>query len=345
MHIFNTHSTTAHNSTCSLLNIIPSKNFALLPPIWQLTNCSPLEIKCLVDTKIPGQQWWRCLQIKPASPQKFLEVRTKGNHKEQSSGCMQDVQGFPSPSPAANSWCHDSDEVSHYLKENDDTILQQVWSFERRTGHTLSCNTTAQYVSLTEVSGGTAWCNTSSLGEKNTTYITFRAPLLFLCNFLHADTAEYHSAIWHFSSDHVSAATVYPLSKCKQGMLLQHWKYTLTNITHVACWSSFGMHGIHFEQTFLLPTCFSRMLNTLTVDIPMSAAIAFVLCCRLPQAQHQHAPRLSSVMAAGAPLQAASITSSPHHKWCSSTSKQFHMMWHDWPALHAWDHDTLMLIS
>jgi len=44
MHIFNTHCTTAHNSTCSLLNIIPSKNFALLPPIWQLTNCSPLEI-------------------------------------------------------------------------------------------------------------------------------------------------------------------------------------------------------------------------------------------------------------------------------------------------------------
>jgi len=39
---------------------------------------------------------------------------------------MQEVQGFPSASPAANSGCHDSDEVSHYLKEDDDTILQQV---------------------------------------------------------------------------------------------------------------------------------------------------------------------------------------------------------------------------
>jgi len=39
---------------------------------------------------------------------------------------MQDEQGCPIPSPAANSGCHDSDEVSHYLKEDDDTILQQV---------------------------------------------------------------------------------------------------------------------------------------------------------------------------------------------------------------------------
>ena len=43
---------------------------------------------------------------------------------------MQDVQGFPSPSPAANSGCHDSDEVSHYLKKDDDAILRQVRSFE-----------------------------------------------------------------------------------------------------------------------------------------------------------------------------------------------------------------------
>jgi hypothetical protein len=89
--------------------------------------------------------------------------------------------------------------VSQYLKEDDD-ILQQVWSSKWRTGHTLSCNTTAQYVSLTEVCGGTAWYNTSSSGEKNTTHITFRAPQLFLRNFLHADTAEYHSAIWQFIS-------------------------------------------------------------------------------------------------------------------------------------------------
>jgi len=39
---------------------------------------------------------------------------------------MQAVQGFPSPSPAANSGCHDSDVVSHYLKEDDEIILQQV---------------------------------------------------------------------------------------------------------------------------------------------------------------------------------------------------------------------------
>ena len=156
---------TLHNST--QLHMFSTQHNPLQELCTSPTNMAadqlqPFRDQCLVDTKIPGQQWWRCLQIKPASPQKFLEVRTKGNHKEQSWGCMQDVQGFPSPSPAANSWCHDSDEVSHYLKENDDTILQQVWSFERRTGHTLSCNTTAQYVSLTEVSGGTAWCNTSS---------------------------------------------------------------------------------------------------------------------------------------------------------------------------------------
>ena len=42
----------------------------------------------------------------------------------------------------------------------------------------------------------------------------------------------------------------------------------------MACWSSFSMNGIHFAQTFLLPTCFSRMQNMPTVDIPMSAAIA-----------------------------------------------------------------------
>ena len=51
--------------------------------------------------------------------------------------------------------------------------------FEWRTGHTLSCNTTAQYVSVTEVWGASACCNTTSLGEKNTKYVTFKAPQLF----------------------------------------------------------------------------------------------------------------------------------------------------------------------
>jgi len=73
---------------------------------------------------------------------------------------------------------------------------------------------------------------------------------------------------------HTCAATIHPLSKCKKGMLLHHRKYALTNITHVACQSSFSVNGIHFAQTFLLPTCFRRMQNMLTVDIPTSAAIA-----------------------------------------------------------------------
>jgi hypothetical protein len=38
---------------------------------------------------------------------------------------MQDVQRCLSPSSAAKPGCHDSDEVSHYLKEDDDTILQE----------------------------------------------------------------------------------------------------------------------------------------------------------------------------------------------------------------------------
>jgi len=39
---------------------------------------------------------------------------------------MQDVQGYSSTSTAVKSVCHDSDEVSNYMKEEDDTILQQV---------------------------------------------------------------------------------------------------------------------------------------------------------------------------------------------------------------------------
>ena len=155
---------------------------------------------CSEDTVSLRQQWWGCLQIQPASPQWFLDVRKQKEivRSKVWTVCRM-CRDFPVPvllqslDVTTVMWCH-------YLKEDDDTILQQVWSFEWRTGHTLSCNTTAQYVSLTEVWGGTAWCNTSSAGEKNTTHITFRAPQLFLCNFLHADTAEYHSAIWHFSS-------------------------------------------------------------------------------------------------------------------------------------------------
>jgi len=70
----NTHCTTAYNSTCSLLNIIPSKNFVLLPPLWQLINCilysSLLRRHSVSETAVMG-----CLQIQPASLQRFLDVR------------------------------------------------------------------------------------------------------------------------------------------------------------------------------------------------------------------------------------------------------------------------------
>jgi len=61
---------------------------------------------------------------------------TKGNHNYQRLDCIQDVQEFPSPSSTADTGYHDSDEVSHYLKE-DDATLQQVWLFsiEDRTTH------------------------------------------------------------------------------------------------------------------------------------------------------------------------------------------------------------------
>ena len=75
-----------------------------------------------------------------------------------------------------------------------------------------------------------------------------------------------------------------------------------------------GLHSVCMESTLQRPssslpvsgeckTCllwiFPRLLQSL-----------FMMCCCLPQAQHQQAPHLSSVMAAGTPLQAASLTSS-----------------------------------
>jgi len=175
----NIHCITVYNSTCFLFNIMPSAKFSLLPLIWQLINCilcsSLLRRHSVSEIAVMRVSTdWTCIPSKVP----WCE-ETKGNHKKQRLDCMQAVQGFPSPSPAANSGCHDSDVVSHYLKEDDEIILQQVWSFEWRTGHTLSCNTTAQYVSLTEVWGATAWCNTSSSEEKNTTHITFRALQIF----------------------------------------------------------------------------------------------------------------------------------------------------------------------
>jgi hypothetical protein len=110
--VFNMYCTTEYNSTCSQLNIIPSRNFAPLPPIRQLSNCilhSSLTRRHSVSeiavtrvstdaTCIPSKVPWH--------------EETKGNHKEQSLDCMQDAQRFLSPSSAANTGCHDSDEVS-----------------------------------------------------------------------------------------------------------------------------------------------------------------------------------------------------------------------------------------
>jgi hypothetical protein len=50
-------------------------------------------------------------------------------------------------------------------------------------------------------------------------------------------------------------------------------------------------------------------------------------------------------MAAGAPLQAASLTASPSPIDFIHTSKQFHMMQHNCTALHARDHDSLTVLS
>jgi hypothetical protein len=104
--------------------------------------------------------------------------------------------------------------------------------------------------------------------------------------------------------------------------------------------------------------CTESILHRPTSSLPVSAEyktrllwifqrlmqLLFMLCCCLPQAQQQHAPRLPSVTAAGAPLQAACLTSPPHHQCRSSTSKQFHMKQHDCTALHA-DHNSAFLSS
>ena len=145
--------------------------------------------------------------------------------------------------------------------------------------------------------------------------------------------------------DHVSAATTHHCQSANKEC------FSITENTHLPkshMWLA-GLHLVCMESTLHRPSSSlpvsGECKTCLLCIFPCMLQLLFMLCCCLPQAQHQHAPNLISVMAAGRPLQAASLTSSPHHKWHSSTSKQFHMMGHDCPALHACDHDSLMVPS
>ena len=145
--------------------------------------------------------------------------------------------------------------------------------------------------------------------------------------------------------DHVSAATTHHCQSANKEC------FSITENTHLPkshMWLA-GLHLVCMESTLHRPSSslpVSAECKTCLLWIfPSLLQTALHVTCCLLQAQHQHAPHLSSVMTAGAPLQAASLTSSPHHKWPSSTSKQFHMMQHDCTALHASDHDSLMVIS
>jgi len=75
-----------------------------------------------------------------------------------------------------------------------------------------------------------------------------------------------------------------------------------------------GLHLVWMESTLHRPSSslpVSAECQTCLLWIfPCLLQLLFMLCCCLPQAQHQHTPHISSVMAAGAPLQAASLTSS-----------------------------------
>jgi len=89
------------------------------------------------QTKIPRQQWWGCLQIQPASPHWSLAVRKQ---KEiiiiKGWTVCRMCRDFPVPVPLQTLDIM-SDEVSHYLKE-DDATLQQGWLFsmeDRTTYH------------------------------------------------------------------------------------------------------------------------------------------------------------------------------------------------------------------
>ena len=85
-----------------------------------------------------------------------------------------------------------------------------------------------------------------------------------------------------------------------------------------------GLHSVWMESTLHRPSSslpVSGECKTCLLWIfPRQLQSLFMVCCCLPQAQHQHAPHLSSVMVAGAPLQAASHTSSPHQQWPSPPS-------------------------
>ena len=124
---------------------------------------------------------------------------------------MQDVQGFPSPSPAAKPGCHDSDEVSHYLKEDDDMTAfcnrcdllnggQATHSHatqQHNMCHKLKCEV-GQH-SATQVLQGRKTQNTSLSEHLNYFYATF-SMLTQQNTILQFDTSVL---------DHVSAATIH----------------------------------------------------------------------------------------------------------------------------------------
>lgn len=85
-----------------------------------------------------------------------------------------------------------------------------------------------------------------------------------------------------------------------------------------------ALHSVCIESTLHRPSyslpVSAECKTCLLWIFPCQLQSLFMLYCCLPHTQHQHAPNPSSVMAAGAPLQAASLTSSPHHQWPSPPS-------------------------
>jgi len=75
-----------------------------------------------------------------------------------------------------------------------------------------------------------------------------------------------------------------------------------------------GLHLVCIESTLHRPSSSQPVSAECKICLlwilPDLLQMLFNLCSALPQAQHQHTPHLTLVMAAGTPLQAASLTSS-----------------------------------
>jgi len=53
----------------------PLQELCTSPTNMAADQLQPWRDQCLVETKIPRQKRWRCLQIQPASPQRVLDVK------------------------------------------------------------------------------------------------------------------------------------------------------------------------------------------------------------------------------------------------------------------------------